>query len=485
MTVPPLRVRALNQRPVNPDGAYVLYWMTAARRPRYNYALEHAAAQARVLKRPLVVFEALRAGYPWASERLHRFVIDGMHANRAAFAGSEASYLPYVEPAPGAGRGLLEALAASACVVVADDDPGFFFPRMLAAAAAKVTTALVAVDTGGLLPLRAADRVFRRAFDFRRFLQHHVLEHLAHPPQADPLAGLALPRLAALPSSIPARWPSQLDVDLAALPIDHRVQPVDIVGGHVAATRRWQAFLRDGLGAYGARRNHPDQDGASRLSPYLHFGHISPHELFADIREAEQWHPGRVAARVRGQREGWWNMSPGAESFLDELLTWRELGRNMSASHEDHTAFESLPGWAQETLQMHQDDPRPHIYALEDFEQARTHDEIWNAAQRELVAEGRMHNYLRMLWGKKILEWTPRPQDALQVMIELNNKYALDGRDPSSYAGIFWVLGRYDRAWGPQRPIYGKVRYMSSASTRRKLRLTNYLQRHGPQLSLA
>ena len=172
-------------------------------------------------------------------------------------------------------------------------------------------------------------------------------------------------------------------------------------------------------------------------------------------------------------------MSPNAESFLDELITWREIGYNACCHDEHFDQYDSLPDFAQKTLREHAADPREYVYSLEEFRDSRTHDEIWNAAQNQLVTEGRMHNYLRMLWGKKILEWSETPQQALSTMIELNNRFAVDGRNPNSYSGIFWVLGRYDRAWGPERPIFGKIRFMSSDSTRRKLKLKGYLQKYG------
>jgi deoxyribodipyrimidine photo-lyase len=173
-------------------------------------------------------------------------------------------------------------------------------------------------------------------------------------------------------------------------------------------------------------------------------------------------------------------MSESAEAFLDELITWRELGFNMCWQREGYDEYESLPKWALGTLETHIMDKREHLYTLEEFEEGRTHDPLWNAVQMQLVKEGRIHSYLRMLWGKKILQWTPKPREALEVMIELNNKYALDGRDPNSYSGIFWVLGRYDRPWGPERPIFGKVRYMSSKNTARKVKVKNYIQRYTP-----
>ena len=188
----------------------------------------------------------------------------------------------------------------------------------------------------------------------------------------------------------------------------------------------------------------------------------------------------RLAKRPTGKREGWWNASPGAESWLDEFVTWRELGFNMTANRDDYDRYESLPAWSQATLEKHARDRREYVYSLDEFVAAETHDELWNAAQRQLRREGRIHNYLRMLWGKKVLEWTATPRDAIDVLIELNNRFALDGRDPNSYSGIFWCLGRYDRPWGPERPIFGTVRYMSSLSTQRKLRVREYLQTYGP-----
>jgi deoxyribodipyrimidine photo-lyase len=192
----------------------------------------------------------------------------------------------------------------------------------------------------------------------------------------------------------------------------------------------------------------------------------------------ENWNPNKIAAKATGSSSGWWGVDRAAESFLDELITWREVGFNMCSRRQDYARYSSLPDWAQTTLAEHADDPREFTYTLAEFAESRTHDPLWNAAQRQLVTEGRMHNYLRMLWGKKILEWSPSPQDALAVMIELNNKYAVDGRNPNSYSGIFWVLGRYDRAWGPERPIFGKIRYMSSENTARKVKVSEYIEKY-------
>lgn len=260
--------------------------------------------------------------------------------------------------------------------------------------------------------------------------------------------------------------------------LDASVPPVPYPGTTEEAVRRFRALLQDRLGRYAEDRNHPDLDATSGLSPFLHFGTISSHEIFAGFAAHQGWSPLRLSERTDGARAGWWGMGPGAEAFLDQLVTWRELGFNMTSREEGYARYESLPEWARRTLEEHEGDPRPHLYTLEGFREARTHDPLWNAAQRQLLEEGVIHNYLRMLWGKKILQWTSSAREALDVMVDLNDRLAVDGRDPNSYSGIFWCLGRYDRGW-PERPVYGKVRSMSSSRTRAKVRLEDYLDRFG------
>lgn len=485
MTVPALRLRPINSRPPCPDGEFVLYWMIAARRTRSNFALQHAAGEAARLGRPLVILEPLRCDYPYASDRLHRFILDGMAANARALTGRPVVYHPYVEPRPGAGGGLLAALAERACLVVTDDFPAFFLPRMVAAAGRTLPVRLTAVDGNGLLPLRAADRPFATAHAFRRFLQKELPRHLVDMPADDPLARLPLLPPTPLPPAITERWPA---VDplllygvpelLAALPIDHGVPATATRGGADAARDGLDRFVARKLSRYAEERNHPDLDGGSGLSPYLHFGHIGSHEIFRAVTGRVGWVPPDLSPRCDGRREGWWGMPAAAEAFLDQLVTWRELGFNNCAHRADFLKLSSLPDWAQRTLTDHAHDPRRHYYSLAELRAAGTHDPLWNAAQRQLLTEGTIHNYLRMLWGKKILEWSPSPQAALEAMIELNDRYALDGRDPNSGTGILWCLGRHDRAWGPVRPVFGSVRYMSSENTRRKVRVTAYLEKY-------
>lgn len=487
-TVPNLRIRTAGEGNVNADGDYVLYWMIAFRRNEWNFSLQRAFDWAHELKKPLLILEALRCDYRWSSDRLHHFIIQGMADNARRLKSKAAFYYPYLERKKGEGKGLLKALAQRAAVVVSDDFPCFFLPRMIDAAKRQIPVRLELVDSNGLLPMRIAEKVFARAYDFRRFLQKELRPHLDDFPEPDPLYRKQLPHLEELPGKIARRWPAT-DVEqlaqepeaLAGFPIDHDVPIAPADGGMDAAEDTLRGFIEDKLVDYADARNEPEREVTSGLSPYLHFGHISAHQVFHEVMQRDGWSPGNIAETANGSSSGWWGTSEEVESFLDELITWRELGYNMCWQRDDYDQYDSLPGWAQETLQEHAGDKREHVYSLEEFEAADTHDELWNAAQRQLVREGRIHNYLRMLWGKKVLEWSASPRDALEVLIELNNKYGLDGRNPNSYSGIFWCLGRYDRAWGPERPIFGKIRYMSSENTARKVSVKNYIRKYARQ----
>jgi len=490
MQTPAVRIRDLNKRPLRRDGKFVVYWMTAYRRLSSNFALQRAAELAQAIQKPLLIVEALRLDYPWASRRLHAFVLQGMRDNRDQAARYSHSYLPFVETHVGQGSGMMDWLASQAAVIVTDDFPCFFLPGMINAVARRIHVKLEAVDSNGLFPMHVAETEFPTAYAFRRYLQKYLSVYLPAMPQTEPLANPETPRLSAPPQELLSRWPSATvsllnsEADaLERLPIDQGVREAGMTGGAVAARKQLEGFLSSRLARYAEDRNQPDEDASSGLSPYLHFGQISCHEIFQRLAAQESWSLDSLAdpKKTRGSRAGWWGMSQNAESFLDELVTWRELGFNMCSRRKDFDRYESLPEWAQTTLRIHATDPRPILYSFDQMRNAETHDDLWNAAQFQLTSTGRMHNYLRMLWGKKILEWSDTPRDALNTMIELNNRFAVDGRDPNSYSGIFWVLGRYDRAWGPERPIFGKIRYMTSENTARKLRLSKYLEKFSPE----
>lgn len=456
-TFDPRRLRLANDAPVRADRGYVLYWCIATRRTHANFALDRAIGWAKELGTGLVVLEALRVDPPWASRRVHTFVIEGMADNRARYASSPITYHAYVEPAVDAGRGLLQSLAGGAAVVVTDEWPCLFHPAMVTAAGARIDVRLEVVDGNGLVPLAAADKDYRRAFDFRRALP----KLLAHDePCADPLAGLTLPRVT-VPADVQQRWPDA-PVDLSRLPI-LPLPPAPVTGGHAAAAAVLNAFVGR-LARYDEGRRHPDEQATSGLSPWLHFGALGTHEILAAVRAA-----------ASGDTEPFGVSAEGA-TFLDELVTWRELAYHTAARNPLAFSYDGLPSWARESLAREVATPREVIYDFATLDEANTHDPIWNAAQRQLRSEGRIHNYLRMLWGKRVLAWSEDPREAYETLVELNNRYAIDGRDPCSYAGIAWCFGRYDRPW-PRQPVFGVVRMMSSASTRKKVHLRDYLER--------
>lgn len=486
-TVPHARIRQLNQHVPKTSGDFVLYWMVSYRRLRDNFALERAIEWAEKLNKPLVIVEPLRLRYKWASVRFHAFVVQGMIDSQAYFDEAKPQgvvYFPFIEQSHGQLHSLFHELQSRSCVVVSDDFPCFFIPQLLDLASKSVQVLMEAVDSNGIVPLAAADQTFSMAFHFRRWLQKNLRPFLQSEalPKEHPLRGLTLPAFR-LPQALAQKfsnpsYKAKASADwFSELPIDHQVGSVSLRGGQKAAFDRLNEFLTHRMDRY-LDRNKPDADSASGLSPYLHFGHISAHAVVRSVLEREEWSERKLAVKATGKNEGWWGTSPGAEGFLDELITWREIGFNFTSKRPDYDQFDSLPDWAKQTLTEHEQDPRTHIYSLEQFEKAQTHDALWNAAQRQLLRDGIIHNYLRMLWGKKILEWTKTPRDALRVMIELNNKYALDGRDPNSYSGIFWTLGRFDRPWAPQRPIFGMIRYMSSENTAKKMDLKAYLRKY-------
>jgi len=480
MTLNQSRLVRLNDKPIDHMGGFVLYWMQMARRFSSNHSLDYAVKCAFELGKPLVVYEGLRLDYPFASARFHQFILEGMRDNAAAAKKLGFIYWPFVETPKQPARGLVHRLAARACLVVTDDFPCFIIPGQSHAVASRHERAVIAVDSNSVVPLRLLGaapyaaahlrprihKAFAEAFD-------HRSEKKPRPPKADGSRlqpGFTLAKFDDLPGLI------------ATLPIDQRVSPVaERPGGTTAARAQLKRFLKNGLPVYAEHRSEPMPPAAvhgSGLSPYLHFGHISIEEIVTEVFEATGGYArSRLHLEVAGKREGFFGQDKNANSFLDEAITWRDVGYVWHVHRrEDTRALETaLPPWALATLHMHSSDEREFVYDLDAWESASTHDPLWNAAQRELVATGGIHNYLRMLWGKKVIEWSRTPEEAYRTLVHLNNKYALDGRNPNSYTGILWCFGLFDRPWAPQRKALGQIRYMSSANTARKFKLGPYL----------
>lgn len=484
-----LRVGPCNQAPINPSGEYLLYWMTGARRLSHNPSLDAAVAQCEALGRPLVLFEPIRIDYQHVCPRHHRFVIDGMKDQQERCASLGLRYLPAVERRPGELKALFKELCEKAALVIADQHPGGWLRSVHEHTLDALSLRVQLIDSVGLVPLALAEKNYLRAFDFRRF----VARELPSVVQAFPRK-LSLDQavLRNAPLSLSESAQALLDATQALLDRPESLAsslklegppPTSMRGGYHAALERWQGFRKRALGQYADSRHHPDAQVESRQSPYLHYGQIGAHELLEGLLadeglDLDSWveqHP-----RVLENKESRWGLSPGADGFLDQLFVWRELGQHLA--HRRPSEFESydvLPQWARDSLAEHAQDSREAIYSLETLEMSRTADPVWNAAQNQLRHEGHIHNYLRMLWGKRVLAWSSSPEQAFERLVFLNNRYALDGRDPNSYSGIGWTFGLFDRPWGPERPIYGKIRYMTTQSTLRKLKLKQYLQEFG------
>ena len=484
------RVFKRNKKDPNPQGNYVLYWMQINRRFHYNYALEYAVGWANKLGKPLLIYEGLNCDYPWASDRIHHFMMEGMKENLEYAVDHGLNYYSYLEDEADAGKGLLYRLAENACCVISDEYPVFIMRQHNKKVSSRLDIPYITVDSNGIIPLGITDKDPYSAYFFRKIMQKHFLECFTHPPKKDPLEDLENNEKIKLPKDFIDRYPEaksaldNMDTFIGKLPIRHDISVLDMQGTRQAALGKLGQFINYGLLEYDDKRNDPDEKKTSGLSPWLHFGKISEYEIVKAVldHQPKGWDLDDITFNS-GSTGGFFNGDPNIDGFLDEVITWREVGFHFAHHRPDYAEFDSLPDWALETLKKHATDPREYVYSFEELEQSQTHDEIWNAAQTQLREEGIIHNYLRMLWGKKVIQWTPDPRTALDYLIELNNLYAIDGRDPNSYSGIFWCFGRFDRAW-QERPIFGKTRYMTSESTRKKVKLKKYLDKYGNQQSL-
>ncbi|MEJ2541447.1 MAG: FAD-dependent oxidoreductase, partial [Gemmatimonadota bacterium] len=456
----------------SPDGAgeFVLYWMRTAVRAHDNPALEVALAEGRRMGLPVFVYHALSERYPYASDRHHRFILEGARDVAREMAERRIGYGFHLERPEHRGPHLVT-LARRAGRVVTEDMPVAPLDRWTRKLARRSGREVWAVDSACLVPMRTVDRAATtRAFRFRKATRHarEVALRDGAPAPVDSgvgapgaVAGVATePGIPFVPAGLPFEPVSLPDADLAALiaacEIDHGVGPVPHTsGGSVAGYARWEAFRDQGLARYAGTRNNPLVPGVSRMSAYLHYGHVSP------------WRIAREAAAVGGK---------GGEKYLDELLVWRELAYAFCAHRPGHDTVAALPDWARQTLAVHEDDPRERL-SWETLARAETGDALWDAAQRSLLVHGELHNNVRMTWGKALLGWTRDAGEALERLVDLNHRFALDGRDPASFGGILWCLGQFDRPFTPERPVLGTVRSRSTETHARRLDVDEYRRR--------
>jgi deoxyribodipyrimidine photo-lyase len=452
------RLRRLNEKPVATRGDFVLYWAQVLRRADDNAALAFAIERANELGVPCLVYEAIRPDAPYASDRTHRFVLEGARDTAARLAARGIAHTFFLPRSPGEARGVLAKLAARARLVVSDDFPSFVVPAHNAALAARAPCAYFVVDDCAVVPtaLLSAPEIGARTL---RPKLSRVLDAWLR-PLAEPTPRVGAPERLDLPFTAVdlanADAPA-LDALIAACAIDHNVPAVEgTPGGSREGERRLDAFVRGALATYHADHNDPSRYAASGLSPYLHFGMVSAR---------------RAALEARA-----WGQGTGLDAFLEQLLVRRALSFNFARSRRDHAEWTALPAWARSTLETHAIDRRYAELSLADLEAARSPDALWNAAMNELRARGVVQSYARMLWGKLPLSWMDRPEKVHAALVHLNDKWALDGRDPNGYANVSWCFGLHDRPW-PERDVFGTVRCMTSASARRKLDFEGYIER--------
>lgn len=447
------RVTIRRPGPVDTGGSCVLYWMQRAQRGLDNQALDLAIEFGNMLEKPVVVFFGLHPGYRSANRRHYSFLIDGLAETRGRVEERGAFFLfrPYPE------HDLIRICEElRPCVVVGDENPLREPEGWRRSAARKLSVAFLTVDADVIVPSELFTKEEYAARTIRPKISRILDQYLR--PLSNPVARYRSPEFLEKLNKLnnPIDGPRLL----RDLPIDGGADPVPgVVGGTRAALQKLDLFVNQRLAEYDTARNIPSKPGTSELSAYLHFGHISPLTVALAVKGAD------VPQLAK-------------DAYLEELIVRRELAVNFVKRNPDYDRLAGCHRWAVDSLTKHQGDKRPYLYSRDRLEQAETHDALWNAAQLEMVLSGRMHGYLRMYWAKKILEWTSSPSEAFEIAVHLNDRYQLDGRDPAGYNGIAWAIGgKHDRPWGPERPIFGLIRYMAGTGCARKFNVPAYIDR--------
>ncbi len=434
------------------EGKCVVYWMQRAQRGRDNHALDMAIAVGNALGLPVVAYFAAISNFPHANLRHYAFLNQGLPDVEEDCAERGVGFVMRRAPHEDHLKFFADVDAA---MVIGDENPMREPEKWRVRLAEELAVPFWTVDADVIVPSKLLEKAQFSAAVARPRLYRALPEFLV--PYANPHAEVRWKQ----PRGLHADDVRE-DVTREWKDFDRSVKPVDAwMGGHRAAVKRLDVFCAAMLANYDRDRNHPEIDGTSKMSPWLHFGHIGPQTIALAVDAAAKQHPHMKAER---------------ESYFNELIVWRELAVNFVRYQPEYDSPGCADKWARETIEEHDRDQREVLYKLPQLENGETYDELWNAAQIQMVRYGWMHNYLRMYWAKKIVEWTPNVRIAMKVAIYLNDKYEIDGRDPNGYAGIAWsMLGKFDRAWF-DRPIFGKRRYMSGGSTGKKFRSALYIE---------
>ena len=452
------RIKPLNDEQVQ-NKEQIFYWMQASQRVNYNHALEFAIERANKLNKSLSVFFVLNTDFPEANLRHYQFMLEGLKEIREKLEKRNIKFKVFL----GDPEDIVTKIAENSALIITDRDYLKTTKKWRKNIAENINCPLVQVESNLIVPVEeASPKEEYAAYTIRKKINKkldYYLEELEKRQIKYPSVNKEFNFSNKLENENITKYfknnnlaelTQKLDIDKSIKPVSH------YKGGEEQAKNYLYDFITNKLDKYHELSNDPTKDYLSHLSPYLHFGQISPLLVALEIKE---------------------KYSPGQEEFLDQLIIRRELSFNFVYYNKDYDqSLESiLPDWAYTTLEEHKNDLREYIYSQEEFEKAATHDKYWNAAQKEMKITGKMHGYMRMYWAKKILEWTPSPQDAFEISLYLNNKYSLDGRDPNSYAGIAWCFGKHDRAW-KERKVFGKTRYMNANGLNRKFAADLYVQ---------
>ncbi len=454
MAVQQTRIHKLNDAPEHPERSYVLYWAQMNRRVDGNHGLLYACEIANRLGLPVVFYEGLTCTYQWANDRLHTFVLQGVPETAKRLGKTGIGYAFYLRPKKTSPNHALYDLAKNAAALVTDDYPVFIAADHNRSVPAKLDVAYYAVDSSCVVPMRLIEKRQFGAYTIRPRIHKLLPTYLQEPDKLQ-----VTKRWVGAPPSFHVKVTDENIPELVTTcEIDHSVKPsLAYEGGRLAAERLLTNFLERNLKRYAKERNQPAAHATSHMSPYLHFGQMSSLEIALATNEYAGKH------------------KLIADEFLEELIVRRELAFNYARFVERPDRLENLPNWCQETMRLHEFDRKEYTYTPEQIEFAQTGDALWNATQKEMLLRGKIHGYYRMYWGKRILEWTPKYQDAVDIMVDIHGKYALDGRDPNTFTNILWCFGLHDRAWA-ERPIYGKLRYLSSDGMKRKTNTTAYIE---------
>jgi deoxyribodipyrimidine photo-lyase len=437
------RIKPLNQRSLR-RGKYVLYWMQASQRAEYNHALEYAISQANEVHQPILVFFGITDHFPEGNERHYFFMLEGLREVKQSLERRGIRMIvQHHSPELGAVK-----FGKEASLVVVDRGYLRIQKFWRDYAANRLGCPLIQVESDVIIPVEEASAKEEYAAATLRRKVNKKLKRFLVPLKP------RIPHIDSLSLDFDDFNIDDIGEAIARLRIDRSVQKSNYFhGGPREAQKYLKIFLESRLDRFPELRNDPTLDYLSQMSPYLHFGQISPLLIALKVLETK---------------------SPGTEAFLEELIVRRELSMNFVFYNGQYDSFEGLPEWAKRSLGIHQKDKHPSLYRLQELEMAKTHNAYWNAAQKEMVIKGKMHGYMRMYWGKKILEWSKTPEEAFRRALYLNNKYELDGRDPNGFTGVAWCFGKHDRPWA-ERPIFGHVRYMNDKGLRRKFAADEYV----------